>query len=232
MIRQAVILAGGKGKRMKKGTSDPELLSTPKQLLSVNGIPIIERNLKRLIENGLEVAIVVNQETQSIFREALKSYNVKYILQDEALGTAHALNLARDFIKDDLFLVLMGDDIVEYDDHVLETAKSPTLFVYEVDNLDGYGAVMLDEKGKVVEIREKELTGPGLVNPGMYILPKSFFDMYDKIPVNPKTNERYLTEVIRLFRESGNPFDTQKLSLWMGVNTPEELKIARERLKK
>ena len=230
MIRQAVILAGGKGKRMRKGTSDPELLSTPKQLLKINGVPIIEKHVKALSKEGIETVIVANNDNKAAFQEALKGYDVKYVTQEEPLGTANALYQAKDYINSDSFLVIMGDDIAEYDISKIKTMEDPTVFAYEVDDLSSYGAVVTDDKGLVKEIKEKSVKGRGLANSGIYVMPIDFFDVYGNIPINEGSGEFYLTDAIKILKDRGTSFNVEKLDLWMGINTPEELKAAREKL--
>ena len=65
MIKQAVILAAGNGKRIKEGTNDNYVLSTPKPLLNVRGTTIIERIVKKLFQAGLEIGIVINTSKRS-----------------------------------------------------------------------------------------------------------------------------------------------------------------------
>ena len=158
MIRQAVILAAGKGKRLNH--------SDPKPLVEVSGRPLIEHPIKKLLEKGVEVAVVISPRDEPAFRESLKNYKIKYLHQDQPLGTAHALFCARDFVKDDLFLVLMGDDRVTDFDSILQE-KAPTVFGFEVEDVSSLGNIVSDPKGNFIEILEKKSKGKGLANTGV-----------------------------------------------------------------
>ncbi|MCL4399641.1 nucleotidyltransferase family protein [Candidatus Parvarchaeota archaeon] len=227
MVKQAIILAAGEGKRMKAGSFDAEILSTPKPLLKVGGVPIIEKNVKKLIENGFGVCIVVHEDNKKAFQEALKDYNVSYVIQKERLGTANALMAAKDFINDDLAIVLMGDDIIEYDLKQIKEADGPAVFGYEMDDVSGYGAIILDKDGYVKEIKEKQIKGKGFANTGVYIMHKDFLDIYSEIPKNEKSGEYYLTDAIGILYDRGVKFSFVKANFWMGINTQEQLSLAR-----
>ncbi|MGC8581226.1 MAG: GNAT family N-acetyltransferase [Thermoplasmata archaeon] len=226
-IREAVILAAGKGKRMKSNTSDETLRNTPKPLIEINGIPIIEYQLRDLFVYGMDVAIVINKNDEALFKEKLKNYNVKYYYQIEPKGTADALYSARDFVKNDLFLVLMGDDIAKLNMEEVINIDYPVVFGYEIDEIKNYGAIEVDENDLIVDIIEKKKKGRGIANTGIYIMPKSFFNIYKDIKINDKANEFFLTDSIQVFKKININFHLKKLKLWYGVNTPDELAFIR-----
>jgi glucose-1-phosphate thymidylyltransferase len=230
MIRQAVILAAGEGKRMKK-VNDPKLLATPKPLLEVKGKPIIVHLIEKLKKYGLEIAVVISPKNEEIFREKLKSYDVKFYYQEEPLGTAHALFCAKGFVKDELFLVFMGDDLIEFEIEEIVKCEEPTVFGFEVKDVSQYGCILM-EGDECLDILEKRKSGKGLANTGMYVMHKKFFEIYDKIPLDKNKGEYYLTHAIRLLREKGIKFKVKKVKFWFGINTPEQLKKANELLEK
>ena len=233
MIKQAVILAAGKGSRMKKGATDPILLNTPKPLLQVNGVPIIERIIKKLVDNGIDVAVVVHPDNREKFEEKLSAYSshITYCLQEDRTGTASALYAAKDFVTEDLFLVFMGDDITDYDISNIKQLDKPYVFGYNIEDVTGYGALVLGEGDEVVDVIEKKLTGPGVVNTGVYIMPKQFFAIYKDIPVDEKSGEYFLPYAVKLLRDSGIKFYLMTVDFWFGINTPEQLLNANRGLK-
>ncbi len=228
MIRQAIILAAGKGKRMKQGTTDPAVLNTPKPLLELDGKPIIARTVETLIKNGLDVVIVIDPKDEALFREKLKKYKVRYAFQLHGKGTAAALAAAKDLVKDELFLVMMGDDITSIALEKYMDSNEPGVFCFQVNDVSGYGAAVLDEEGNVEEIIEKKKSGPGLANTGTYIMHSKFFDIYSKIPLDEKSQEYFLTESVKLLRELGIKFKAYDVAFWFGINTPEQLSKGRE----
>lgn len=223
MIEEVVILAAGKGKRMKEGQKDNELAHTPKPLLKVHGMPVIEHLLKKFVEYGIRIAIVINPNDEKIFKETLHGYEIDYYFQNDAKGTADALYVAKNFVKNDLFMVCMGDDLYEFDVDSVLRAKSPTIFGYVVDNLITYGAIKTDENGYAIEVLEKKVEGKGMANTGIYIMPKQFFQYFDEIPKNEKSGEYYLTDAVKIFYEKGMPFIAKPVDYWYPINTPQDL---------
>ena len=218
MIKEAVILAGGEGKRMNA--------AVPKPLLEINGKTIIISKIEKLTAAGFEICLVVSEKSKNIFEQKLVDYPITYVVQGQEKGTAAALCAAKDFVKDDLFLVEMGDDVYYFDADKVRNYENPTVFGFEMEDVTGYGVLITDERGNVTDILEKQRSGKGIANTGMYIMPKSFFDLYKDIPVNEGNGERYLTNAISLLRKRGILFDAKNIEFWVGINTPEQLKIA------
>lgn len=225
MIKQAVILAAGRGSRMKENTSDHKLKTIPKPLLDINGKPMIEEKIKKLVDNGIEICLVINPDHKEIFNEKLKNYDIKYRYQLEPLGTANALYAAKDFVREELFLLLMGDDIADYDAQILDT-NEPAVFGFEVEDVSGYGMIVTDDEGYVEDILEKQRSGEGIVNTGVYIMSSKFFDYYNEIEAIAKGPEIVLTDAPEVLLEHGVRFKLLMLERWHGINTPHDLKRA------
>ena len=225
MIKQAVILAAGSGKRIKEGTNDHYVLSTPKPLLKVRGTPIIERIVKRLDHAGIEIGIVINRKDEPQFREALKNYNISYCYQDEPKGTATALFSAKEFVTEDLFLVQMGDDISNF--NIDDTLKldNPLIFGFQTEQLKEYGSIKLDNAGYAEMVVEKKFTGPGIANSGIYVMSKEFFQVYGMIIPNQSNGELYLTDAVNLLYKNGHPLRYKQLEFWNGINRLNDLII-------
>lgn len=214
---------------MKNDRTNRSLLETPKPLLEVKGIPIIERTVKKLVECGVQTVIVINPEDENIFRERLAKYEVSYCYQRLPLGTGHALYCARNFVKDDLFLVFMGDDISSVEVESLVKIKSPTVFGYEVEDMGNLGALIIDSNGMATDILEKKMNGEGVANTGIYVMSRNFFDIYNQIPKDELTGEYYLTHAIRIFYGAKIPLRVLLLHYWKGINTPNDLRQANEK---
>lgn len=208
---------------MKQGSDDPYILSTPKPLLKIREMPIIERIVRKLYLSGIKIGIVINPTDEMQFKDALKEYDITYCHQLEPKGTANALYSARNFVSDDLFLVYMGDDISDYNFNDLIEADKPTIFGAEVEHLDDYGAIIIDSNGYAEKILEKAKTGTGIANSGIYVMPKEFFEIYDMIQPNQLKDEYYLTEAVNLLYNAGNPFILKKIEYWKGINRLTDL---------
>lgn len=211
---------------MKGGDFSNLSLNTPKPLIEVKGIPIIERILKKLNSYNIKIAIVINPVDEDKFREKLHKYDLVYCYQNYPLGTANSLFSAKNFVTDDLFLVMMGDDISKMDFDIILNTNTPTVFGFNVEDISQFGALVLDSRGFVREILEKKLQGRGIVNTGIYVMTKQFFNMYKNIPRDEKTGEYYLTHIVKLFYDIQIPFQIKMIDNWIGINTPNDLQIA------
>ncbi len=223
MIHQAVILAAGEGKRMKKTINDPSIINIPKPLLKITNIAIIEHSIKNLSTFGIDIAVIINPKDEKVFRENLKEYDIKYYYQREPLGTANALYSAKDFIKDDYFLVMMGDDLSNFNFEEMLYTDHPVIYGYEVDDLSRFGAIMIDSKGRAYDVIEKKQSGRGLANTGVYIMPKYFFEEYSKIDVNKESGEFYLPDTVRRMYNLGSPFEVRMMYYWSPINDANDL---------
>ena len=110
---KAVILAAGEGNRLKPITS-----SRPKPMIPIAGKPLLEHTIAGLRDAGInDILLIVGYKEDVIknyFSNGIDQFNVniEYVTQEEYLGTAHATGYARDFIKDDTFLMMYGDLLV------------------------------------------------------------------------------------------------------------------------
>ncbi len=211
---------------MKLGDGDPQLSSTPKPLLEVNGIPIIRRIIDKLNSDNISVAIVINPDDEEIFKRKLNGLKFQFYYQNFPKGTADALYAARQFISDDIFGVFMGDDIFNYDELNFKNISEPTIFVYQHFDCRNFGKIGLDSKGYVRKIFEKENVGKGLINTGIYVMPKKFFQIFQKIGVNHISNEYYLTDAISELYKTGYKMRTRIIGMWKGINFPIDLAYA------
>lgn len=236
----AVVLAAGKGTRMKAGDVN-------KVTLPLNGKPIIKRIVENIESTGIEKTFVVVGHAKESVR-AILGERVEYIEQKEQLGTGHAVKVALKNIPQlytDVF-VFYGDD-TSYETDVLnklskfhEKCDNDLSFLtVRVDNPQGLGRIVRSEEGALVAIvEEKDATDSELkineINPGCFLFKRDFLNQFiDKIPLNEAKGEYYITDIIKLGLESGKRVDAMEASdvKWRGVNTPEELKEAEHLIK-
>ena len=187
MVRQAVILAGGMGKRLGALTAD-----TPKPLLNIGGRPFIEYLKDELTRHGIRRLILLVGPHFAAFDLAIRSpawhdVDVELIADQPAAGTAGALRYAMHLL-DPQFLIINGDTF--FDINLLDpflgdgTVK---IALREVKDTSRYGGVTLNE-GRVRTFGEKSSSGPGLINAGVYCLRRDVLDFIGDGSVSLETD--------------------------------------------
>lgn len=149
-VMQAVILAAGRGKRMAPLTNE-----TPKPLLKFEGQTLLEQKLSILPPEITEVIIVVGYLREKIITEIGDSFcgtPIRYVVQDLALGTAHALWCCRELLHEK-FIVLMSDDIYDQSDiHEICQAKDWAVLLFPSEEKTGSGKCVVDEHKNLIDI--------------------------------------------------------------------------------
>ena len=168
---QAVVLAGGFGKRLAPLTSE-----VPKPLLPVGGRPILVRQIEWLRGFGIrDVVLAVGYLKHKIF-EALGDgrklgVRIFYSVEEEPLGTGGAIKNAELFITDDVFVVLNGDVLTNLDlNKLVEALGDADGAIALVPLRSPYGIVEFDANGYVTHFREKPLLEGFYINAGVYAL--------------------------------------------------------------
>ena len=187
MVKQAVILAGGKGTRLAA-----RLNGLPKPLIDIAGKPLLERQIELLKRAGIaEVVLLINHEAEVIrkFCEAHHNWGLKITLIDDGvpLGTAGATLAAWDYLADD-FLVVYGDTMLEVDlarmtkFHASHPEVAATLFLHPNDHPHDSDLVELNSAGQVITFHpyphSPEVFLPNLVNAGLYVVRKNALESW------------------------------------------------------
>lgn len=216
---QAVILAAGKGTRLRPLTNE-----IPKPMIQVGGKPILERTLSILPDAIDEALIVVGYRGDAVkkhFGNQFGKVKLTYVDQGEPRGTGHALLAAKPHITSKQFLLLNSDDLYHHADlHDAVQRGEPTVLVVESQTPERFGACMLDEKGCVLEILEKRENPPtNLVNIGAYVLDHNIFEF--PAPLLPNGELNLAEQIGNWARE--NSVYAKKARLWHPINNMEEL---------
>ena len=229
--KKAVLLVGGKGTRLKPLTD-----KTPKALLPINGKPVTEHILDLLKKYGIRDIVLcvghLKDKIKSHFEDGSRfGVNITYIEEDEPLGTAGPLRLAKEHLKES-FIVSNGDELKNINIprmfrlHKRKDALA-TLALTTVDDPTQYGVARLDGSRIVefVEKPKKDETPSNLINAGFYILEPEVLGM---IPNGFSMLEKdVFPKLAKMNRLRGFPFAGQ----WFDIGTVERYKMAEKQWK-
>jgi len=237
MADAAIILAAGKGTRM---SSD-----IPKVLNTIGGRPMLAFVVDAVRAADVkDIYIVVGYRADEV-RKAMEGEDVTFVLQEEQLGTGHAVMQCEPALDgfDGTVLVLNGDvpglkpeTITSFRDAHLAANTAATVLSAELDNPTGYGRIVKDEQGHLAGIVEEKDADEATraiqeVNSGLFCFDKApLFDALASTSSDNAQGEYYLTDVIKLLRERGDRVGAYKVSNAdevSGVNTDTELEQLR-----
>jgi len=172
MSRRAVILAGGKGTRLR-----PYTVVLPKPLMPIGEYPILEVIIRQLVQAGFDhITLAVNHQAEIIrafFQNGERwGIRIDYSLEDQPLGTMGPLRLIRDLPEH--FLVMNGDiltdlNFAEFHDSHINEARIFTISSMRREHRIDYGVLDTDASGQLAGFREK----PGVayeVSMGVYMV--------------------------------------------------------------
>jgi len=223
-IMDVIIPLGGKGTRMR-----PLTHSKPKALIEVAGKTVLGHILSPILNlQPNKVIFVLGDKGEMIQKYILDEYpslNSIFVWQNVPLGQAHAVNLAKKHVKNDV-LIVFGDTIIDINFEKILLYNS-LIFVKKVDNPRRFGVVEIDN-GKVTNIIEKpEHPKSNLVNIGVFYFRNSklLFDSIDYIMKRRRKikGEYYISEVINHMINKGETFKTYEANLWLDCGTPNAL---------
>ena len=224
---QAVILAAGEGERMHPLTN-----TRPKVMLPLANKPILEHIITGIRDAGIEEIILVVGYRQQIVRDYFGSgdawgVRIEYTVQDEQLGTGHALWIAKDLLKG-RFLVANGDTIPGHNDWArIAALKKEAMALFEVEDTKGLGTVEVDGN-RVTRINEKLDNPPTkLANAGIYLLNTEIFELLSKTPKSPR-GEYEIVDVIQSRVDSGHVVACITLGSWLHMSYSWDLLEANE----
>jgi dTDP-glucose pyrophosphorylase len=236
-ISKAVVLAAGRGTRMKNLTDD-----CPKPMLPLSGRPLLAHLIERLEEAGIREVLVITGYKAEVVEEYFRRHppaiaKISYRLQQPQNGTAKAALLGREFVGKQPFLLTFGDILVDTGTYRamfrLFAGAEAVLAVNYID--DPYqGAAVYVANGRVARIIEKPPQGASTThwnNGGIYCLGPGVFDELARVGLS-KRNEYELTDAIHQMLAAGVEFAYHEIQgFWRDVGRPEDLPQAENYLK-
>ncbi|PEO49386.1 spore coat protein [Bacillus sp. AFS026049] len=228
---KGVILAGGTGSRL-----EPLTKFLNKHLLPVGPYPMIYWSILKLKEAGInEILIVTNKNHLSSFIELLGlgedlDVNIHFKIQgNEGGGIADALISAKNFIYNEKFVVLLGDNIFEdslspFVQSFQRQKKGAMLLLKEVEDLTRYGVPHLDKTNqKIKSIIEKPSNPPSsYCVTGIYMYDQKVFEYIETIHPSHR-NELEITNVNNLYIQDDQLQYDILQGWWVDAGTHESL---------
>lgn len=229
---RAVILAAGKGTRMKS--------ELPKVVHRIDGQCLVDYVIDAAKGAGAEDICLVVGYKHEVVEENISHENVSFALQTQQLGTGHAVKCAGDFIEGDgETLILFGDTplitadtLKRLTDYHRENHNTVTVLSAMVEDPAGYGRIIRDENGKFIKsVEHKDANEAELasheINSGMYIFDtKELREALDQLTPNNAQGEYYLPDTLTIIKEKGmraDAFALDNAEDITGVNDQEQL---------
>jgi dTDP-glucose pyrophosphorylase len=229
-ISKAVLLAAGRGTRMRELTAE-----LPKPMIKVQGKPILLHIVEGLQAAGIKNFLII----VGYHGDAVRSYfgdgtcfglQIKYATQVVQDGTGRVVDLARDFVDQSPFVLSYGDILVDPGNYkaIVDLADEveAIISVKQNEDVSKGGAVFVNERMEVTDIREKPAPGErasAWYNAGVYAFRPSIFNWTSKLQPSPR-GEYELTDAIRDLAQSGKKVQALELrGAWADVRDPEVL---------
>jgi NDP-sugar pyrophosphorylase family protein len=212
----AIILAAGKGTRLRPHTHD-----TPKPLLAVQGRPILDWIIGALppVDRLVVVVNYLAEQIEDYLRRQTHVRDWKTVRQAEPRGTGDALMSCKGAVTSDRVMVLNGDDLMGRADLARLAAVPAGILARPVDHPKEYGIIFRNPDGTLREVVEKpDIPGPQLANIGAYLFPKAAFDL--TLPLSPR-GEYEITDAVSLLAAKGR-FEVVEAGYWLPIGNVEQ----------
>jgi glucose-1-phosphate thymidylyltransferase len=217
---KALILAGGKGTRLKPLTN-----TLPKQLTPVANKPILFYVLDQIKEAGIiDIGIIISPETGNSIKKAVEDgsrWNVKvtYILQSEPAGLAHAVRTAGDFLENSPFLMFLGDNLIRgginsFVEKFIKNSPDALILLKQVKETHLFGIAELNGACKICHVEEKpKHPRSNLAVVGVYLFSPAIHEAIAQIKPSWR-GELEITDAIQMLIDTGRNVESHILDSW------------------
>ena len=229
MIKEAIILAGGFGTRLKEVIGE----DIPKPMAPVDGRPFLEYLFKYLDKWGVERLILATGHKHEVieahFGDRFNNQEIVYSREEEPLGTGGAVKKAMEYVNGYSSYIINGDTY--FDVNLWKLANSfrakeaeSVMALRKMSDVSRYGSVKIDLDNRITEFTEKgNQTGMGFINGGTYILARKAFldlDMPDVFSLEKDYFEQYYNK-LRIF-------GVRCYSYFLDIGIPEDYEEAQD----
>lgn len=228
-IKEAIILAGGLGTRLRSVVSD-----LPKCMAPVAGKPFLYYLVEQLQKQGIEKFIFAVAYKSEVIADRLPSLlpstHYQLSVETEPLGTGGAIKLACTKTSEENILIVNGDTLFNISVNeiaAIHTSNNAdcTLALKPMKNFDRYGVVELNEKNQVINFKEKQFYETGLINGGVYVLNVKKF-LSAPLPFKFSFEKEYLEK----FYAEGSFSGAVQQQYFIDIGIPEDYNTAQTAL--
>lgn len=230
MIKEAIILAGGLGTRLRSVVSD-----LPKCMAPVAGKPFLYFVIEHLLQQEVDKFIFsVGYKSEMIIDYVNKEYpelNKQFSIEEEPLGTGGAIKLACGLVTGKDVLILNGDTLFKIDVEWISSFHNNnnadcTLALKPMTDFNRYGVVDLNEDSSIAVFQEKQQYESGLINGGVYALNAGSF-MQEDLPQKFSFEKDYL----EAFFDKRKMYGLMQDEYFIDIGIPEDFERAQEELR-
>jgi D-glycero-alpha-D-manno-heptose 1-phosphate guanylyltransferase len=227
MIKEAIILAGGFGTRLREVIGE----EIPKPMAPVNGKPFLEYLLHYLDKWGVERVVMatghMHEAIEAYFGESYKQQEILYSREMEPLGTGGATKKAMEYVNGHSCYVINGDTFFDVNLWKMANAfrareAEAMIALRKEGDVSRYGVVKIDLENRITDFKEKgSETGMGFINGGTYILLRKHF-MELPLPEKFSLEKDYFEKYYKKHRI----FGVRCYSFFLDIGIPEDYEEA------
>jgi len=235
-IRQGILLAAGTGSRLH-----PLTLTMNKHMIPVYDRHMIEYPIETLRQLGCETVTIVIGGDQIGFGQIVsflkdgEQFGMKfnYVYQMKPSGIAQAINLCEDYIKDDKFAVILGDNIYEKKINFTNPKPGAQIVLCQHPEINRFGVASI-LNGSIVNIVEKpqiiDETLDNFAITGLYIFDQNYFSFYPQL--KPSSRGEYeITDMMKIYHRDKDLYYTISNGWWSDTGTFESIQSVSNRIR-
>ena len=225
MIKEAIILAGGLGTRLRSVVND-----VPKCMAPVAGKPFLHFVIEYLLNKGVDKFIFsLGYKSEIIIDYIIEHYPLlytQYSIEEEPLGTGGAIRLACNLTTEKNVLILNGDTLFSIDVKKLAATHHHanadcTVALKPMEDFERYGVVELNNDNTIASFKEKQHYQEGLINGGVYVLHVNAF-IQEELPQKFSFEKDYLEQYFDKRKMYGDIQDVY----FIDIGIPEDFERA------
>jgi glucose-1-phosphate thymidylyltransferase len=222
---KVIILLAGYGTRMR-----PHTWSRPKPILNVAGNTIVGHILELMADITTEEVVFVvgyrGDQIETWIKENYSHLDTHFVVQEEALGQAHAVWLCQEFLDDGDVIIAFGDGIIEADyTDMADPEVDGVILVEEIEDPRRFGVAVLDDDGFITGFIEKPPTMEhkmAIAGINWFRSGRQLFEATDQILEQKRQTlgEYFMVDAYQAMLENGVRMRTMQLKQWADAGTP------------